>query len=177
MERVSRLVPQLEECLVVEREAVRMTRDKTKKEEQEEKRKINTNTGGRALRHGSSSHSERGSEGILTVLQTVQSVERHVSERSARAQPDCLPYNRNHRYNFRAKGGSTWHGYDNGVHTSEEMQSLCLGMKSPSFFEVCYIGMATRRRSASSPLIGTSQARMITIIRGGQQKRRAGTLT
>jgi hypothetical protein len=42
---VSCLVPQLEGCLVVEREAVRRTRDKKKKkEEQEQERKINTNT-------------------------------------------------------------------------------------------------------------------------------------
>jgi hypothetical protein len=38
-------VPQLEGCLVVEREVVRRTRDKRKKkEEQEEKRKTNMNT-------------------------------------------------------------------------------------------------------------------------------------
>ena len=45
MEHVSCLVPQLEGCLVVEREAVRRTQDKKKKkEEQEEKRRINMNT-------------------------------------------------------------------------------------------------------------------------------------
>jgi hypothetical protein len=77
------------------------------------------------------------------------------------------PYNCNSRYDFRVKGGSTWHGNHNGVHTSEDMRRFCLGMKSPSFFEVGYIGMATRR-SASSTLNEASKARIIVIaiIRG-----------
>jgi hypothetical protein len=178
MERVSHLVPQLEGCLVVEREAVRRTRDKRKKErgargeKKNQHEHVRTGTPTRKfvpfqtwLRrdpYGAPDDSECGKARVGTVC-------------ASAARP--APYNRDHRYDFRVKGGSTWHGNYNGVHTSEEMGRFCLGMKSPSFFEVRYIGMATRRRSASSPLNEASQARMIAITRRDQQTRLAATLT